>query len=174
MGAWVAYGLGSMNQDLPTFVVLVSRSPAAPAGQPLYVASLGQRHAPLANTQGVALRNAGDPVLYLSNPGGVQHQNSAADARPASRTHHDRIGDPETNARIAQYEMAFRMQTSVPELTDLSDEPKHLADVRPEGARSRGTFAYNCLMARRLAERGVRFTQVFHRGWDPTATCPTT
>ncbi|MCU0794520.1 MAG: DUF1501 domain-containing protein [Akkermansiaceae bacterium] len=168
IGSWISYGLGSMNEDLPTFVVLTSKLPLYQNIQALSsrlwsAGFLSPEHA------GVALRSGGDPVIHLSNPKGVPSDMRRAmidGVNSLNRELHDRIGDPETNARIAQYEMAFRMQTSVPDLTDLSNEPQSVWDLYGPKAKEPGTYAYNCLMARRLAERGVRFTQIFHRGWD--------
>jgi hypothetical protein len=174
IGSWISYGLGSMNEDLPTFVVLTSKLPLFQNIQALSsrlwsAGFLSPEHA------GVALRSGGDPVIHLSNPKGVPSDLRRAmidGVNALNRELHDRIGDPETNARIAQYEMAFRMQTSVPELTDLSGEPESVWDMYGPKAKEPGTYAYNCLMARRLAERGVRFTQVFHRGWDTHGDLP--
>ena len=164
MGAWVSYGLGSENRNLPDFVVLNCR----PRGQALYSrlwgsGFLSSKHA------GVAFRSAGDPVLYLSNPKGVDQavRRKMLDTLQAMNTEvHDHFGDPETRARIAQYEMAFRMQASVPDLTDISGEPKHVLESYGPEVNTPGTFAYNCLLARRMAERNVRFVQIFHRDWD--------
>jgi hypothetical protein len=125
--------------------------------------------------QGVALRSQGDPVLYLSNPKGVdpQRRRMMLDGlRKMNENQYLRGGDPETQARIAQYEMAFRMQSSVPELTDMKSEPKSIFELYGEDSKKPGTFAYNCLLARRMAERGVRFTQIFHRGWDQHGNLP--
>jgi hypothetical protein len=174
IGSWISYGLGSMNDDLPSFVVLTSKLPIFANIQALSsrlwsAGFLSPEHA------GVALRSGGDPVIHLSNPKGVPASLRRAmidGVSEMNRQLHERIGDPETNARIAQYEMAFRMQTSVPELTDLSDEPQSIWDMYGPKAKEPGTYAYNCLMARRLAERGVRFTQIFHRGWDTHADLP--
>jgi hypothetical protein len=168
IGSWISYGLGSVNEDLPTFVVLTSKLPLYQNIQALSsrlwsAGFLSPEHA------GVALRSGGDPVIHLSNPKGVPSDIRRAmidGVNAMNRELYERIGDPETNARIAQYEMAFRMQTSVPDLTDLSGEPESVWDLYGPKAKEPGTYAYNCLMARRLAERGVRFTQVFHRGWD--------
>jgi len=174
IGSWISYGLGSMNEDLPTFVVLTSKLPLFVNIQALSSrlwssGFLSPEHA------GVALRSGGDPVIHLSNPKGVSRELRRAmidGVNDMNRQLHDRIGDPETNARIAQYEMAFRMQASVPELTDLSDEPQAIWDMYGPKAKEPGTYAYNCLMARRMAERGVRFTQIFHRGWDTHGDLP--
>jgi hypothetical protein len=168
IGSWISYGLGSMNDDLPTYVVLTSKLPLFSNIQALSSrlwssGFLSPDHA------GVALRSGGDPVIHLSDPKGVPKSIRRAmidGVGEMNRQLFQKIGDPETNARIAQYEMAFRMQTSVPELTDLSDEPESIWEMYGPKAKEPGTYAYNCLMARRLAERGVRFTQIFHRGWD--------
>jgi hypothetical protein len=174
MGAWLSYGLGRSNQNLPGFVVLHSTWSAKRDAQALYTRLWGAGFLP-SRHQGVALRSAGDPVLYLSNPAGV----SAATRRQTldalaklNQRQFQAVGDPEINARIAQYEMAYRMQTSVPELTDLSTEPKHILDLYGPDVKKPGTFAANCLLARRLAERNVRFVQVFIRGWDQHGSLP--
>ena len=174
IGSWMSYGLGSMNEDLPTFVVLTSKLPLFVNIQALSsrlwsAGFLSPEHA------GVALRSGGDPVIHLSNPKGVSRELRRAmidGVNEVNRQLMERIGDPETNARIAQYEMAFRMQASVPELTDLSDEPESIWEMYGPRAKEPGTYAYNCLMARRMAERGVRFTQIFHRGWDTHGDLP--
>ena len=174
IGSWISYGLGSMNDDLPTFVVLTSKLPLFVNIQALSsrlwsAGFLSPEHA------GVALRSGGNPVIHLSNPKGVPAAVRRAmidGVNDLNRELYERVGDPETNARIAQYEMAFRMQTSVPELTDLSDEPQGVWEMYGPKAKEPGTYAYNCLMARRLAERGVRFTQIFHRGWDTHGDLP--
>jgi hypothetical protein len=168
MGAWISYGLGSPNRDLPSFVVLHSRIPGGAQTQALFSRLWGSgflatRHA------GVALRSSGDPVLYLSNPAGVDSATRRRMLDGLSELNQSRlqaVGDPEIVSRIAQYEMAFRMQSSVPELTDISDEPQSVLDMYGPEVKEPGTFAYNCLLARRMAERGVPFTQVFLRGWD--------
>ena len=174
IGSWISYGLGSLNHELPTFVVLTSKLPLFQNIQALSsrlwsAGFLSPEHA------GVALRSGGDPVIHLNNPKGVPakiRREMIDGVNELNRRLHERIGDPETNARIAQYEMAFRMQTSVPGLTDLSDEPESTWQLYGPKAREEGTYAYNCLMARRLAERGVRFTQIFHRGWDTHGDLP--
>ena len=165
MGAWLSYGLGSESSDLPAFVVLITQGTG---GQPLYDRLWGSGFLPT-QYQGVKFRSVGDPVLYLSDPPGISRDrrrrflNTLADL---NNMQYDEYGDPEIVTRIAQYEMAFRMQRSVPELTDLSGEPEPIFDLYGEDARRPGTYAYNCLLARRLAERGVRFIQLYHRGWD--------
>ena len=168
MGAWVSYGLGSPNTDLPAFVVLHSRLPAGAQPQALFSRLWGSGFLPTEHA-GVALRSAGDPVLYLSDPPGVSPDVRRGMLDGLAEMNAQRLaatGDPEIATRIAQYEMAFRMQTSVPELADVSGEPQHVLDLYGPQVKEPGTFAYNCLLARRLAERGVPFTQVFLRGWD--------
>jgi len=170
LGAWISYGLGSLNRNLPEFVILN----CAPRGQALYSRLWGSGFLPSKHA-GVAFRSQGDPVLYLSNPGGVSHEarRMMLDRLQAmNRRIYDDVGDPETHARIAQYEMAFRMQSSVPELTDISNEPKHILDLYGEDVQKPGTFAANCLLARHMAERDVRFVQIFHRGWDHHGSLP--
>jgi hypothetical protein len=174
IGAWLAYGLGSENQDLPAFVVLVSQGSGNPSDQPLYDRLWGSGFLP-SKYQGVKFRSTGDPVLFLSNPeglGGATRREMLDDLAALNRLNLTRQGDPEIATRISQYELAFRMQTSVPELADLSDETERtLARYGPEVSR-RGSYAYNCLLARRMAERGVRFVQLFHRGWDQHTSLP--
>jgi hypothetical protein len=168
MGAWLSYGLGSPNQNLPAYVVLHSRIPSGAQTQALFSRLWGAGFLPTKH-QGVALRSVGDPVLYLSNPPGVNPEARREMLDGLAALNQKRLeakGDPEIAARIAQYEMAFRMQTSVPELIDVSKEPKHVLEMYGPEVTQPGTFAYNCLLARRLAERGVPFTQVFLRGWD--------
>jgi hypothetical protein len=168
IGAWLAYGLGSENQDLPAFVVMVSQGTGNMGDQPLYDRLWGTGFLPT-QYQGVKLRSSEDPVLYLSNPGGINQADRRRfldDLAQLNQMKLGEFGDPEIAARIAQYEMAYRMQASVPELADLSKEPPEVFELYGPEARTRGTFAANCLLARRLAERGVRFIQLFHRGWD--------
>jgi hypothetical protein len=171
MGSWISYGLGAETQDLPAFCVMISNSGG---GQPLYDRLWGSGFLP-SRYQGVKFRSAGDPVLYLSNPPGFSGENRRTylDALgELNRASFEEFGDPEITARTAQYEMAFRMQTSVPELTDTSKEPASTFDLYGEDARKPGTFAANCLLARRLAERGVRFVQLYHRDWDHHGKLP--
>jgi uncharacterized protein (DUF1501 family) len=168
MGAWLSYGLGRQNDNFPAYMVLLSQGTGKNPGQPLFSRLWGSGYLPSSH-QGVMLRPGANPVLYLKNPSGV-----SADTRRRlldtldglNRNHAEQAGDPETLARIEAYEMAYRMQTSVPDLTDLSDEPDSTFELYGEESKRPGTFAANCLMARRMAERGVRFIQLFHRGWD--------
>jgi hypothetical protein len=174
MGAWLSYGLGTANEDLPTFVVLHSTWSAKRDAQALYARLWGAGWLPTRH-QGVSLRSTGDPVLYLTNPPGVSEatrRQMLDRLAQLNRKTYDQIGDPETNARIAQYEMAYRMQTSVPELTDISAEPQNILDLYGPDVNKPGTFASNCLLARRLAERDVRFIQVYIRGWDQHGNLP--
>ena len=174
LGAWLSYGLGSENKDLPAFVAMVSRGSGRPNDQPLYDRLWGSGFLPSVH-QGVKLRSGGDPVLYLSNPPGIDaalRRDMLDDQRELNRLQLARTGDPEIATRIAQYELAFRMQTSVPELADVSSEPAHVFDLYGPDSKKPGTFAANCLLARRLAERGVRFIQLFHMGWDQHTNLP--
>lgn len=167
-GAWVAYGLGSENKDLPSFVVMISRGTGRSAGQPLYDRLWGTGFLPSSH-QGVKLRSGADPVLYLANPAGCSRQQRREvldDLGELNQLHHEQTGDPEVLTRVAQYEMAFRMQASVPDLTDISDEPDHVLDLYGPDVHKPGTYARNCLLARRMAERDVRFIQLYHMGWD--------
>jgi hypothetical protein len=168
LGSWLSYGMGTMNANLPAFVVLTATWTGRKEAQALFNRLWGSGFLP-SKHQGVSLRSKGDPVLFLSNPPGVspavRRRMLDALARMNQRTLDD-VGDPETQARIAQYEMAFRMQTSVPELTDFSDEPRHVLDMYGPDVHKPGTFAASALLARRMAERDVRFVQIFHRGWD--------
>jgi len=170
MGAWASYGLGSENDDLPAFVAMVSGS----GDQPLYDRLWGSGFLP-SRYQGVRFRSTGEPVLYLANPNGVDagtRRQMLDDISELNRLRLQKTGDPEIATRTAQYELAFRMQTSVPDLTDVSREPESTFELYGEAARKPGTYAHNCLLARRLAERGVRFVQLFHRGWDQHLTLP--
>jgi len=175
MGAWIAYGLGSMNQDLPTFVVLNATHSHPKANVQAISARLWSAGFLSAQYAGVALRSGGDPVLYINNPEGVPSQirRRMLDALgELNRIGHEQVRDPETLVRIAQFEMAFRMQSSVPELTDLAKEPESTYKLYGDEARKGGTFAHSCLMARRLVERNVRFVQIYHRGWDVHGNLP--
>jgi Protein of unknown function (DUF1501) len=168
LGAWLSYGLGSVGEDLPAFVVMTSRDKEASCGQIFYDFYWGNGFLPSSH-QGVKFRGMGDPVLYISNPNGMSRPVRRAMLDHLAELNQQRqaqVGDPEITTRIAQYEMAYRMQASVPELTDFSKEPQHVLDMYGPDVHRQGSFAYNCLMARRLAERGVRYTQVMHAGWD--------
>lgn len=168
MGAWVAYGLGSMTEDLPAFVVMTSSDEKKTCGQLFYDYYWGSGFIP-SKYQGVRFRSEGDPVLYLSNPPGMSPELRRAlldDIVKLDAQRHDDFGDPEIETRIAQYEMAFKMQTSVPELTDISKEPRSILDMYGPDVEKKGTYAHNCLLARRLLERGTRFVQLMHSGWD--------
>ncbi len=168
LGAWLSYGLGSLNEDLPTYMVMTPTWTGRPDAQALYNRLFGSAFLP-SNHQGVPLRSSGDPVLFLSNPQGMSpmDRRRTLDALATlNNQHFEQAGDPETRARIAQYEMAFRMQTSVPELADVSGETKETLEMYGPDVEKPGTFAASCLLARRMAERDVRFVQIFHRGWD--------
>jgi uncharacterized protein (DUF1501 family) len=175
MGSWLSYGLGSMNQDLPSFVVLHATH-SSPYSNVQAISSrlwgsgfLAGKHA------GVALRSLGDPVLFLKDAPGVSRdmrRKMLDGLNQLNQSSYDNVGDPEIQTRMQQYEMAFRMQASVPELTDLSGEPEHVYSLYGEDSKTRGTFANSTLMARRLLERGVRFVQIFHRGWDQHGSLP--
>jgi hypothetical protein len=174
LGAWLSYGLGTENANLPAFVVMLSRSDPNRGAQALFDRLWGTGFLP-SEHQGVKFRSGADPVLYLNNPQGID---AAARRRmldglaKLNEFQYADYQDPEINTRIAQYEMAYRMQTSVPELTDVSDEPESTFALYGEDARKPGTFAYNCLIARRLAERDVRFIELFHRDWDNHGNLP--
>jgi hypothetical protein len=175
MGAWLAYGLGTANRNLPTFVVMTSRDKEASCGQIFYDYYWGSGFLP-SKYQGVQFRPKGDPVLYLSNPKGVSpavRRGLLDDLARLNELRLQETGDPEIATRIAQYEMAFRMQTSVPALTDLSSEPERILAMYGPDVRRSGSFARNCLLARRLAEQGVRFIQLIHAGWDQHTNLPT-
>jgi len=166
MGAWLSYGLGSMNQNLPAFVVLISRN--ATSDQPLYARLWGNGFLPSLH-QGVQFRGSRDPVLYLNNPAGVSGQSRRKLLDRLAELHDLQfrsLGDPEIESRTAQYEMAYRMQTSVPDVMDISLEPESVFELYGPDAKKPGTFAANCILARRLAERNVRFIQLYHQGWD--------
>ena len=168
IGSWLGYGLGSQNKDLPAYVVLTSFGTGRRDDQPLYDRLWAAGFLP-SKHQGVKFRNQGDPVLYLSNPPGMDRgirRETLDELGALNRRRHALIGDPEIETRIAAYEMAFRMQSSVPELTDVSKESKHVLESYGPDVRKPGTYAANCLLARRLAERNVRFIQLFHMGWD--------
>jgi hypothetical protein len=168
MGSWLTYGLGTMNENLPAFVVMTSRDKEASCGQIFYDFYWGSGFLP-SKYQGVKFRGSGDPVLYLSNPDGMSREirrGMLDDMAKLNELKLQEFGDPEIATRISQYEMAYKMQTSVPELTDLSNEPKSVLDMYGPDVKRQGSYAYNCLMARRLVERGVRFVQIMHAGWD--------
>jgi hypothetical protein len=165
-GAWVDYGLGTMNEDLPAFVVMISKS--GTKGQGLLARLWGSGFLP-SQHQGVKLRGVGDPVLYLSDPPGIDREGRREMLDGLAQLNQLQLadsGDPEIAARIAQYELAYRMQTSVPELMDLSGETAQTFELYGEDSKKPGTYAANCLLARRLVERGVRFIQLYHRDWD--------
>ena len=171
IGAWLSYGLGTESQDLPAFVVMITQGGG---DQPLYDRLWGSGFLPT-KYQGVKFRSVGDPVLYLTDPPGFDREMRRQYLDSLGELNQMRLkdfGDPEISTRIAQYEMAFRMQSSVPELTDVSKEPDSVFELYGEDARKPGTYAASCLLARRLAERGVRFTQIFIRGWDHHGKLP--
>jgi hypothetical protein len=171
MGSWLSYGLGSANQNLPGFIVLISKDRI---DQPLYARLWGNAFLPSIH-QGVQFRGGTDPVLYLRDPDGVPPQARRQMLDRLAELHAQQfedLGDPEIAARVAQYEMAYRMQTSVPEVADLAREPASTFELYGEEARKPGTFAANCLLARRLAERDVRFIQLYHPGWDQHGGLP--
>jgi hypothetical protein len=173
LGAWLSYGLGSMNENLPTFVVLnsalIPHSNQQPISPKLWSSGfLSNEHS------GVAFRSEGAPVLYLDNPQGMNsgtRRELVDSVNAINQLTYEDLGDPETHARIREYEMAFRMQTSVPELVDMRDEPASTWTLYGEEAKKAGTYTHNCLLARRMAERGVRFTQIYQRGWDVHGDC---
>lgn len=175
MGSWLSYGLGRINESLPDFVVLNSAFWSGKVNvQALYSRLWGSGFLP-SKHQGVAFQAAGDPVLFLSNPAGVSREGRRRMldlVTSLNEEHLETVGDPEIQTTIAQQEMAFRMQASVPELTDLSGEPEHVLDLYGPEVRQSGSFARNCLLARRMAERDVRFVQLFHRGWDHHTALP--
>lgn len=171
IGAWLSYGLGSDNENLPAFVVLITKGKG---DQPLYSRLWGTGFLP-SNYQGVQFRSGKEPVLYLNNPPGIDRESRRSGLDRLRELHELELqatGDAEINTRIAQYEMAFRMQSSVPEVTDLSSEPEHIFDLYGPDSKKPGTFAANCLLARRLAERGVKFIQLYHQGWDQHGNLP--
>jgi len=170
-GSWLSYGLGSSNQNLPAFVVLISKDRI---DQPLYSRLWGNGFLP-SQHQGVLFRSGKDPVLYLQNPAGIDGASRRRMLDRMAELEHQQyrdLGDPEINARVAQYEMAYRMQTSVPDVMNLSGEPESVFELYGPEARNPGTFAANCLLARRLAERDVRFIQLYHPGWDQHGGLP--
>lgn len=172
IGSWISYGLGSDNENLPAFIVLVSKN--GQKDQPLFARLWGNGFLP-SKHQGVQLRAGADPVLYLNNPDGygkVDRRDMLNALHELNQAQLEMFGDPEINNRIAQYEMAFRMQTSVPEVTDLSDEPDWVFDMYGPDSRDPGTYAANCLLARRLLEKDVKFVQLYHQGWDQHGDLP--
>ncbi len=174
MGAWLSYGLGSETEDLPAFMVLNSYGSCKRTPQPVSGRLWGSGFLP-SQYQGVKLQSVGDPVLFVSNPPGISRQAQRQSLDALGRMNQlkaEQAGDPEIEARIQQYEMAFQMQASVPELTDISDEPESTFQLYGEDAKTRGTYAANCLIARRMAERGVRFIQLYHVGWDHHQNIP--
>ena len=172
MGAWLNYGLGDSNDNLPSFVVLISKNRS---GQPILARLWGSGFLP-ANLQGVRFRSGEDPVLYLRNPHGVDATSRRKVLDRLRELHEleiERTGDRQIEARIAQFELAFRMQSSIPEVTDFSNEPQYVIDEYGEDVGNPGTYAANCLLARRLAERGVRLIQLYHQQWDHHSGLPT-
>ncbi len=171
IGAWLSYGLGSMNDNLPTYVVLVTKDKY---GQPLYSRLWGNGFLP-SQHQGIQFRAGKNPVLYLNNPPGVApeaREKQLSILQKLEQQHYENVEDPEIKARMSQYEMAFRMQTSVPEIMDVSKEPDYIYDMYGPDAKKPGTFAANCLLARRLIEKDVRFVQLYHQGWDSHGNLP--
>lgn len=171
IGSWLSYGLGSDNENLPTFITLVSKNGK---GQPLKASLWGNGFLPTEH-QGVQFRSGKDPVLYLNNPNnydGNDRKHMLDYLGELNSIQNDAYGDPEIQARMKQYEMAFKMQTSIPEVTDTSDEPDYIFDMYGKDSRDSGTYAANCLMARKLLEKGVKFVQLYHQGWDQHNYCP--
>ena len=171
IGAWVSYGLGSDNEDLPAFIVLVSKNAG---GQPLYARLWGNGFLPTEH-QGVQFRSGEEPVLFLKNPHGFETSERAemlAYLKKLNQAQFDTYGDPEISARMAQYEMAFRMQTSVPDVMDMSGESDAVFDLYGPDSRDPGTYAANCLLARKLLEKDVKFVQLYHQGWDQHLNLP--
>ncbi|MEM7310248.1 MAG: DUF1501 domain-containing protein [Planctomycetota bacterium] len=178
VGSWISYGLGSENRDFPSYMVLISHGSGRPVGQqqPLFARLWSSGFLP-SEHQGVKLYGGREPVLYLNDPPGVDRagrRRMLDRLAELNRGRREVTGDPEIDARIAQYEMAYRMQSSVPDLVELSDEPDEVFELYGPDARKPGTFAANCILARRLVERDVRFVQLFHRGWDQHENIPTT
>ncbi|MEL6109102.1 MAG: DUF1501 domain-containing protein, partial [Planctomycetota bacterium] len=174
LGSWLSYGLGSENNDLPAFVVFTPTFPKDSQAQALFTRMWSSGFLPT-RFDGVALRGSGDPVLYIQNPPGVDRGDRRLMLDALSELNQrtfERFGDPETNARISQYEMAFRMQRSVPELTDLSGETRETLEMYGPNVENKGTYASSAILARRLIERGVRCVQILHRGWDQHGQLP--
>jgi len=168
LGAWCNYGLGSNNRDMPGYIVMLSQGNGKNPGQPIFSRLWGSGFIPSSH-QGVQLRGGGTPILYLDDPKGIDRKSRRKmldDIAKLNAMRLEQSGDPEIATRNFQYDMAYRMQASAPEITDLSDEPESTFKLYGEDARTPGTYAYNCLLARRMAERDVRFIQLFHRGWD--------
>jgi hypothetical protein len=171
IGSWLSYGLGSDNKNLPSFIVLVSKNAG---GQPLYSRLWGNGFLP-SHHQGVQFRSGKDPVLFLNNPegyDGADRRNMLDQLSKLNKFQADAYNDPEVENRLKQYEMAFRMQTSVPEVTDTSDEPDHIYELYGKDSRDPGTYAANCLLARKLIENDVKFVQLYHQGWDQHGSLP--
>jgi hypothetical protein len=171
IGSWLSYGLGTDNKNLPEFVVLVTKGKS---GQPLYSRLWGNGFLP-SQHQGVQFRSGKDAVLYLENPPGVTsgiREEQLNSLKKLQNIQHADVGDPEILTKISNYEMAYRMQTSVPDVMDISDEPDYIFDLYGEDSRNPGTFAANCLLARKLAEKDVKFIQLYHRGWDQHGNLP--
>ena len=174
MGSWLSYGLGSENENLPAFCVLLSRGTGRPFGQPLYSRLWGNGFLHSLH-QGVQFRSGNDPVLFLNDPDGMpkaSRRKMLDQVAKLNQMQFDELGDPEIQSRIAQYEMAYKMQTSVPDLMDVSKEPDSIYKMYGPDSTVQGTFAANCLLARRLAEKGVRFVQLYHMGWDQHDNLP--
>jgi hypothetical protein len=174
LGSWLSYGLGAMNEDLPAFMVMTASWSGRGTDQAIFNRLWGNGFLP-SQHQGVRLHNGNEPFLFLKDPKSIDQSTRRRMLDSLARLNQEqfsRTGDPETTARIEQYEMAFRMQTSVPDLANLSDEPQHVLDLYGPEVTRPGTFAHCCLLARRMAERGVRFTQIFHRGWDQHLNLP--
>ena len=171
IGSWLSYGLGTDNKNLPEFVVLITKGKS---GQPIYSRLWGNGFLP-SKHQGVQFRSGKDPVLYLDNPPGVTstiRQEQLSSLKKLQKINHADIGDPEILTKISNYEMAYRMQTSVPEVMNISDEPDYIFDLYGEDSKNPGTFAANCILARKLAEKDVKFIQLYHRGWDQHSNLP--
>ena len=172
MGSWLSYGLGSVNENMPAYIVMISRGRGQL--QALYDRLWGSGVLPSSH-QGVKLRSNGEPVLYLNNPPGIDRdarRGMLDGLKELNSGTFKKFADPETQSRIDQYEMAFRMQAEVPDLMDISKEPKHVKELYGPAVEKPGSFARNCLLARRMAEKGVRFQQLFHRGWDQHGSLP--
>ena len=168
LGSWASYGLGSTNSNMPSYIVLISQGNGKNPGQPIFSRLWGSGFLP-SQHQGVLMRSGKNPLLYLNDPPGIERSTRRRmldDLAQLNKENYRKFADPEIETRIAQYEMAFRMQTAAPEIVDISNEPESTFKLYGEEAKKPGTYAYNCLLARRLAERDVRFIQLFHRGWD--------